>query len=76
MCGLETVRSESEAAFRSVFAIWAKVKLPSALRKSLRRYTQDAEGSDCTLAEIFRRAKILKRFSCQTGLTLETISVN
>lgn len=35
-----------------------------------------AEGTDCTFAEIFRGARTLKRFSCQTGTTLETISVN
>ena len=34
-----------------------------------------AEGGICTFAEIFRRAKILKRFSCETGATLETIKV-
>jgi len=35
-----------------------------------------AEGGICTFAEIFRSAKIMKRFSCETGVTLETISLN
>jgi len=35
-----------------------------------------AEGTDCTFTGNFHRARILKRFSCQTGATLETISVN
>jgi len=48
----------------------------SALGKLPGHYTQDAEGSVCTFAGNFRRAKILKRFNCQTGATLETISVN
>lgn len=35
-----------------------------------------AEGTACTFADVFLGARILKTFSCQTGVTLETISVN
>lgn len=35
-----------------------------------------AEGTACTFTGNFRRARILKRFSYETGVTLETISVN
>jgi hypothetical protein len=34
------------------------------------------DGTVCTFTGNFRKAKILKRFSCETSVTLETISVN
>jgi len=46
------------------------------LNKSRASVIIDAEGTDCTFTGNLRRAKILKRFSCQTGTTLETIGVN
>jgi len=36
----------------------------------------NAEGTVCTFTGNFHRAKIMKRFSCETGVTLETIGVN
>jgi len=34
------------------------------------------EGTDCTFTGNFRKAKIMKGFSCETGVTLEMIGVN
>jgi len=42
---------------------------------SCRDMPSGAEGTVCTFTGNFRRAKILKRFSCETGITLETITV-
>jgi len=35
----------------------------------------NAEGTVCTFADVFLGARTLKRFSCETGITLETISL-
>lgn len=38
-------------------------------------FLPNAEGTVCTFTGNFLGVRILKRFSCETGVTLETISV-
>jgi hypothetical protein len=46
------------------------------LNKSRVFVITDAEGTDCTFADVFSGARTLKRFSCETGVTSETIKVS
>jgi hypothetical protein len=41
-----------------------------------RDISENAEGTVCTFTGNFLRARILKRFSYETEVTLETISLN
>lgn len=50
-------------------------EVSNQLNKSKVSVIMDAEGTDCTFADVFSGARMLKRFNCQTGTTLETISV-